>query len=68
VRIRGNFVRQKLQSYEAVETRIFGFIDDAHSSPTKLFDHRVMGDGFADHGLWLVMLGAVQGEVNDGAV
>jgi len=45
----GNFLRQKLEGDETVQTRIFSFVDYAHAPATDFFNDAVMRDGLADH-------------------
>jgi hypothetical protein len=37
--------RQEFQSDEAVESIVFGLVDNTHASATKLFDDSVMRNG-----------------------
>ncbi len=41
--ILGNFVRQKFQSDEAMEARVFRFVDDSHSAAAQFFHNAVVG-------------------------
>jgi hypothetical protein len=48
--VAGNFVGKKLQSDEAFQARVFGFVNNAHTSAAEIFDDAVMGDGEANQG------------------
>ena len=47
--ILGDAGRKKFEGDKAAESDVFGLIDDTHATATQLFDHAVMGDGFAEH-------------------
>src|SRR5271169_5228995 len=42
-------VGKKLESYEAAELSVFGFVDHTHAAAAKHFDDAVVRDGLADH-------------------
>ena len=42
------FWRQEFQTHSAMEPRVFGFVDDTHTTTTELFDDAVMRDGLAE--------------------
>ncbi len=48
LRIAGYFFGKKFQCDETVETRVFGFVDDAHAAAAEFFDDAVMRNGEAD--------------------
>ena len=50
LRIFGNVFGKKLQSDEAMQPRVFGFVDNAHSATTQAFNDAVVRKGLADHG------------------
>jgi hypothetical protein len=41
-------VRQEFQSYEAVQSGVFGLINDTHAAATELLYDSVVRDGLAD--------------------
>jgi hypothetical protein len=41
--------RQKLESNEAVELEVLGFVDHTHASAAELFEDLIVGDGLIDH-------------------
>ena len=45
----GEFVRKKLQSDEAPELGVFGFVDDSHPAAAQLVHNAIVRDGLADH-------------------
>ncbi len=47
--IAGNFIGQKLQSYEAMQASVFGLVDDTHSTAAEFLDDAVVRDSSADH-------------------
>ncbi len=47
LRVLGNLIGQKFQRHEAVETGVFGFIDNAHSAATEFFQYLVVRDCLA---------------------
>jgi hypothetical protein len=49
LRIFGNFVREKLESDEPTEARVFRFVDNAHSAAAEFLDNAVVRDCLADH-------------------
>ena len=49
-KLAANLVGQKFECDEAAKAGVLGLVDHAHSPAAKLFDHSIMGDGFADHG------------------
>ena len=49
LRVFGNFIRKELQGHKAFQLRVFGFVNDTHSSATELLDNAVMGYVLADH-------------------
>ena len=50
-----NFIRQELQGDKALETGVFGLVDDAHPTTTEFFENAVMRDCLFDHELkWCV--------------
>src|SRR5581483_2591078 len=53
--VAGNFVRQKFQSDEAMQTGIFCFVDNAHTAATKLFDDPVVGNSLPNHGCYQLL-------------
>ena len=50
LRIFGDVFRKELQGHEAVQPRVFGFVDHAHSAATQAFNDAVVGNGLAYHG------------------
>src|SRR5271157_4555463 len=50
LRVVSNFVGQKLQGHETVQSDVLGLVNHAHSATTQLLDDAVMGDGLADKG------------------
>jgi hypothetical protein len=48
LRIASEIVGEKFESDEAAKTRVFGFVDDAHSAAAEFFDDAVMRDRLAD--------------------
>ena len=63
LRIACHFVRQELQSDEAVQPCVLGFVDDAHAAATEFLDNAVVRDGLANHERR--MLGGGEGQVNE---
>ena len=57
------FGRQKLKGDEAVQPRVFGFVDYAHAAGTQLLQNTVMRDDLTDQ--WAEMLGLDIGQVNE---
>jgi hypothetical protein len=53
LRVTGNFLRQELKGDEAMQPRVFSFVNHAHPATAKLIDNPVMGNGLADHGVAL---------------
>src|ERR1700674_253999 len=51
LRITGNLLGQELEGDEAMQPRVFRFVDDAHAATSELLDDAVVGDGLADHDL-----------------
>src|SRR5690349_880602 len=49
LRISGQLVRQELESDEAVEARVFRFVDHAHTASAQLLDYAIVRDGLANH-------------------
>ena len=49
LRITRNFVGQEFERDEAMEPRVFGFVDDAHPATTEFFDNAVVRDSLANH-------------------
>ena len=49
LRIAGDVVGEKLQSDEAAEFRVFGFINDTHASAAEFFNNAVVRNGLANH-------------------
>ena len=47
----GHFGREKLQSYEAMQSDVFGLVDHTHAAATQFFQDAVMGNGPAGEGL-----------------
>ncbi len=45
----GNILGQEFERDEAVETRVLGLVDDAHSAAAQLLQDAIMRDGAADH-------------------
>ena len=50
LRVAGNFFGQEFQGDEAMQARVFGFVDDAHAAAAELLDDAVVRDGLADWG------------------
>jgi len=50
LRVVRGILGEKLESYEALEASVFGFIDDAHAPGADVLDHEVVRDGLADEG------------------
>ena len=44
----GEIVGEKFQSYEAVEARVLGFVDDSHASAAEHLEHAVVREGLSD--------------------
>jgi hypothetical protein len=44
LRIAGNLLRKEFESDEAMEPRVLGFVNDAHSAAAEFFDDAVMRD------------------------
>ena len=51
LRVAGNIFRQELQGDEAMQPRVFGFVNHAHPAAAELLDDAVMRNGLADHGV-----------------
>jgi hypothetical protein len=49
LRISGNFIGQKLQSYKAVQASVLGLVNDAHSAAAEFLDDAVMRNSSSDH-------------------
>ena len=49
-RVLGRFGREKLESDQTLQARVFRLIDDTHPPATELLDDAVMRDGLTDHG------------------
>ena len=49
LRIAGHFLRQKLQRYEAAQSRIFRFVDNAHAPAAEFFDNAIMRNCLPNH-------------------
>ena len=49
LRVPGEIVGQKFQSYEAPEFDVFGFVDDSHTAAAEFLDDPVVRDGLTDH-------------------
>ena len=49
LRIFGDFIGQELESDEAAEFYVLGFIDDTHAAAAELLGNAVMRNGLADH-------------------
>ncbi len=49
LRVFGDVVRKELESHEAAEFHVLGFVDDAHPAAAQLLDDAVVRDGLADH-------------------
>ena len=49
LRIACHFVRQELQSDEAVQPCVLSFVDDSHAAAAKFLDNAVVRDGLANH-------------------
>jgi hypothetical protein len=49
LRVAGNVVGQELESDEAVQARVFRFINHAHATAAKFFDNAIVGNDLADH-------------------
>ena len=47
--VSGYIARQEFQSYEAVQSGVFGLINDTHAATAEFFDDAVMRDGLPDH-------------------
>jgi len=47
--VSGNFIRQELESNEAVQPRVLSLVDDTHTSAAQLLDDAVVRDGLAEH-------------------
>jgi len=63
LRIAGNLIGQKLQSYEAMQASVLGLVDDAHPTATEFLDSAVMRNGLPNH--WRKMLRLRNGQVNE---
>jgi len=61
--ILGDFVRQELESDEAVELYILGLVDHTHPAAAQLLQDAVMPDDLADHRV--EMLGPQVEQVNE---
>ena len=48
LRVVREIVGEEFQGDEAIEARVFGFVDDAHSAAAEFFDDAVMGNCAAD--------------------
>lgn len=49
-RVLSDFIRQKLESHEAVKADVLGLVNHAHSAMAQLFEDAIMGDGLAGEG------------------
>src|SRR6202035_5819490 len=49
LRVTGDFFGQELESNEAVEPRIFSFINDTHAAAAELLNDSIVRDRLADH-------------------
>src|SRR6266581_8509530 len=70
LRVPGNIVGQELERDEAVQARVFRFVNHAHTAPANFFDNAIVGNGLADHEEWQFysrsILWARQAVVNGG--
>jgi hypothetical protein len=48
-----NVIGKKLEGDEAMQPRVFRFIDDTHPTTAELLDDAIVGDGLADH-IWAI--------------
>jgi hypothetical protein len=49
LRVFGDLVRKELESHEAAEFHVLGFVNDAHPAAAQLLDDAVVRYGLADH-------------------
>ena len=49
LRIMRDIFRQKLQRHEAMQSQVFGFVNDPHTPTAELLQDEVVGNGLADH-------------------
>ena len=49
-KLAADLIGEKFERDEAPQAGVLGLVDHAHSPAAKLFDHSIMGYGFADHG------------------
>jgi hypothetical protein len=47
--IPGNFIGQKLEGDEAMQSRVLGFVYHTHAATTELLDDAIVRNGLADH-------------------
>ena len=64
-RVFGNIVGKKLQSHEAAEREVFGFVHHTHPSAAKLLDDTVVRDGLINHADLSGNEGILGGEVGE---
>ncbi len=50
LRVVSEIVGKKFESDKTAEARVFGFVDDAHSTAAEFIDDAVVRDGLADQG------------------
>jgi hypothetical protein len=60
----GYIIRQELESYEAMQLYILGFVNHTHPAIAQLLDDAVVRKGLPDH--WADILGLEVGQVNEG--
>src|SRR6266496_2835421 len=72
LRLPGNIVGQELERDEAVQARVFRFVNHAHTAAANFFDNAIVGNGLADHEEWQLysrsILWTRQAVVNGGFV
>ena len=56
LRIAGYFIGKEFQGDEAMQARVFGFVNHAHAAAAEFLDDAIVGDGLADH-FWSIILG-----------
>ena len=49
LRVAGYFIGKEFQGYEAMQARVFGFINHAHAAAAEFLDDAIVGNGLADH-------------------
>ncbi len=59
--VAGNIIRQKLEGHEAVQARVFRFVNHSHTAATELLDDVVVRDGLANH-FWPIIFGRSLGD------